>query len=160
MMSLSKVLGKPREERGGRVRAIAADGHERFDAVLPDRVEAVVEHVFVDRLAVRTRAHLVALRVALVVAPQNRAADRQDARNVALLKQPAAVLDQPEVPILDPDNANPAVKRIPAHRADHRVEPGTVAPASQNANATHGGAGAGEGGIGGGDGHSRRLSAI
>ena len=138
-MSLSIVLGTPtigmpRElnSMGDGERAVAADHDERAEAHL---VEHLDDAVGVVARAVRGFDR-VRERIAAVDRAENRAAEPQDAGDVARREhaRPAG-LDQAVEAVFEADALDAAVGAGLDHRTDDRVEAGCVAAAGEDADA-------------------------
>ena len=86
-----------------------------------------------------SQRHLVRL---LAAGAENGAPQRQDAGNVLLMEDARMILDQAAKALFDADHFNVEIAhgRL-GHAANGRVEPGTIAPAGQNPNASRLGCG-------------------
>ncbi len=110
-----------------RHRAVTPDANQGLDLPLREHPQAIVRNVPVlEPAALRDREPE---GVGNIARPQDRATDRQNVADVIVAQAVHAVLDQPEISVLNAPHLEPVlVDRGLHHGSNHGVQPGAVAP--------------------------------
>lgn len=116
-------------------RPVAPDDDQCLDLADLQVRDAHIRQVSIDDFPVFVLAHWVPARVGLVVGPEDRAPHREDVGDIIDVERAYPVLDQPEEPVLDPEDFDPVVDGVFDDGSDDCVEPGAIPAAREDSDA-------------------------
>jgi len=120
-------------------RTITTDDDQSIDTVLANIVDACSCDIPEDRRAIRVKSRAPTCRIAAVVGAEDRSTSSEDARDIAESQRTDAILNQPLKSILNAEHFDSVLQDGGlGDRTDDRIQAGTVAATSQDADSADG----------------------